>query len=143
MTHRLSVLEQYFQLRARQIDTLTGDVAAQRQLCQRLENNIQNLTALADASPQTDEASALWMNNQSAYKQALHRIINWQKQTHALANMEAGKLQQQLLQQSRQQKGLETVIQGQQKAQETEQQRKEQRSTDAISTQIWLRQRHR
>lgn len=140
MKKSIDTLEQLQQLRLRAVQDLSARLASQQQLCQRLEKNIHALSNLAsNAAPQTQESVAM-LCNQSVYKRHIQRVIDWQVQEQALANVEAKKLQGNLLAESRKEKSLALVLSSQRHALHQEQERREQKATDAVSAQCWLRQ---
>ncbi|MNY30192.1 Flagellar FliJ protein [compost metagenome] len=80
------------------------------------------------------------LNNQSFYKRNIQRVIDWQRQEQALATVEAQKLQGNLLAESRREKSLELVLDVRRQDLRQAQERREQKVTDAVSAQCWLRQ---
>ena len=78
--------------------------------------------------------------NQSVYKRQIQRVIDWQKQEQALASVEAQKLQGNLLAESRKEKSLEQVLTDRRDALRLADARRDQKTTDAMSAQCWLRQ---
>ncbi|CAD5351694.1 MULTISPECIES: flagellar export protein FliJ [Enterobacter] len=147
MSKLITTLEQLHLLRNRAVNDLSARLASQQQLCQRLEKNIDALTHLANNSVQEMQGSATLLCNQSGYKRHIQRVIDWQKQEQALAHVEAQKLQGNLLAESRREKSLEVVLESRRKEHRLAQERRDQKTTDAVSAQCWLRQqqaqRHR
>lgn len=140
MTKIISTLEQLHLLRTRVVDDLSTKLASQNQLCQRFEKNITALKTLASDLATTHGGSAAMMFNQSKYKHNIQRVIDWQKQEQALAQLEAQKLQGNLLAESRREKSIELVLDAKRADLQAEHARREQKTTDAISAQCWLRQ---
>lgn len=136
----INTLEQLHLLRNRAVQDLSARLATQQQLCQRLEKNIHALSNLANNTVQELQGGATMLCNQSVYKRHIQRVIDWQKQEQALANVEAQKLQGNLLAESRREKSLELVLASRREAQRLEQERRDQKTTDAVSAQCWLRQ---
>lgn len=147
MSKLISTLEQLHLLRSRAVDDLSSRLASQNQLCQRFEKNIAALTSLATELSTSGDGSAAMMFNQSKYKHNIQHVIDWQKQEQALAHVEAQKLQGNLLAESRREKSLEVVLESRRKEHRLAQERRDQKTTDAVSAQCWLRQqqaqRHR
>lgn len=139
MPKTLRTLEQLIQLRARGVRDLRGQLSSQHQLCQRYENNIQALQSLSAVPPEATGHAAM-MINQAHYKKNLQRIINWQKQEQALAQLKAQQLQQDLLSEARREKGVQLALDQRREQAATEAARKAQKLTDAQSVQCWLRQ---
>lgn len=140
MSKLISTLEQLHLLRSRTVDDLSTKLASQNQVCQRYENNIATLTSLATELATPNDSSALMMSNQSKYKHNIQRVIDWQKQEQALAQLEAKKLQGTLLAESRREKSLELVLEAKRADRQAEYSRREQKMTDSLSAQCWLRQ---
>lgn len=136
----ITTLEQLHLLRNRAVQDLSARLASQQQLCQRLEKNIHALSNLATSPIQEMAGGATMLCNQSVYKRHIQRVIDWQKQEQALASVEAQKLQGNLLAASRREKSLERVLDERRSAQRLANERREQKTTDAISAQCWLRQ---
>ena len=97
MSKLISTLEQLHLMRTRAVDDLSMKLASQKQVCQRFEKNIDALTSLASGLAAQSVNSAAMMINQSKYKQNIQRVIEWQKQEQALADLEARKIQGHLL----------------------------------------------
>ncbi|EMJ7958222.1 flagellar export protein FliJ [Enterobacter chengduensis] len=140
MSKLINTLEQLHLLRNRAVQDLSARLATQQQLCQRLEKNIHALSNLANNTVQELQGGATMLCNQSVYKRHIQRVIDWQKQEQALANVEAQKVQGNLLAESRREKSLELVLASRREAQRLEQERRDQKTTDAVSAQCWLRQ---
>ena len=140
MSKLISTLEQLHLLRSRAVDDLSSKLASQNQLCQRFEKNIATLTSLATELATNQGCNAAMMINQSKYKHNIQRVIDWQKQEQALAQLEAQKLQGNLLCESRREKSLELVLDAKRADIKAEHLRREQKTTDALSAQCWLRQ---
>lgn len=140
MSKLISTLEQLHLLRHRAVDDLSLKLATQKQVCQRFEKNIDALTSLATGLVTQSANSAAMMINQSKYKHNIQRVIDWQKQEQALAHLEAQKIQGNLLAESRREKSLELVLEAKRSDRQMEMNRREQKMTDSISAQCWLRQ---
>ncbi|AKP33116.1 flagellar export protein FliJ [Yersinia aleksiciae] len=142
----VKTLQRLQQLRQRALNQTTSQLAQQKQLCQRYQNNINALTSLthfsfavrAGACP---TIGAFQMTNSAHYKRHIQRVIDWQKQEQTLADMEAGKLQVQLQQQACREKIVAVVVEQQQQLYQMEQGRREQKITDNLAAQCWLRGR--
>lgn len=134
-----SILEKLLQLRHQKVNKLTAQLSQQKRLCLRYEKNINALTVLSNKSPTIHTTSAALLSNKSSYKKNIQRVINWQKQEQQLADIQAQNLQISLKQQVCQEKMVEIVLEQQQHAFILAQARKEQKISDGISTQCWLR----
>ena len=140
MSKLIQTLEQLHVLRNRAVKDLSSKLATQQQLCQRLEKNIPALSNLVNHSTPEMQGSVTMLHNQSFYKRNIQRVIDWQRQEQALATVEAQKLQGNLLAESRREKSLELVLDGRRQDLRQAQERREQKVTDAVSAQCWLRQ---
>ncbi|HCR3984806.1 TPA: flagellar export protein FliJ [Kluyvera ascorbata] len=140
MNKLISTLEQLHLMRTRAVDDLSSKLASQKQVCQRFEKNIDALTSLASGLAEQSVNSAVMMINQSKYKHNIQRVIDWQKQEQALANLEAQKIQGNLLAEAKREKSLELVLDAKRSDQRMEMSRREQKMTDSVSIQCWLRQ---
>jgi flagellar export protein FliJ len=140
MRKLIYTLEQLHLLRNRAVQDLSARLASQQQLCQRLEKNIHALSNLVNNTVQELQGGATMLCNQSVYKRHIQRVIDWQKQEQALASVEAQKLQGNLLAESRREKSLELVLASRREDLRVEQERRDQKTTDAVSAQCWLRQ---
>ena len=140
MNKLISTLEQLHLMRTRAVDDLTSKLASQKQVCQRFEKNIDALTTLASGLAEQSVNSAVMMINQSKYKHNIQRVIDWQKQEQALANLEAQKIQGNLLAEAKREKSLELVLDAKRSDRRMEINRREQKMTDSVSAQCWLRQ---
>ena len=138
MPRTMRTLEQLILLRAHKVNDLSGQLSSQRQLCKRYENNIQALQSLA-VSPTIEREGAAMMINLAHYKMNLQRIINWQKQEQALAQLKAMQLQQDLLSEGRREKGFQLVLDKRREEAAIDEARRMQKITDAQSVQCWLR----
>lgn len=136
----INTLEQLHLMRNRAVQDLSARLASQQQLCQRLEKNIHALSNLVSTPVTECAGGATMLCNQSGYKRQIQRVIDWQKQEQALANVEAQKLQGHLLAESRREKSLELVLASRRDELRLAQARRDQKTTDALSAQCWLRQ---
>lgn len=134
----LGILEQLRQLRERKRDEITGKLSQQKQLCKNYDNNINILTSLSDSSAMTITLSAQ-MSNQANFKANIQRVIDWQKQEHALAIIKQRGLQQEWVEQACREKTLSIVLERQQAELKLARQQQEQKQMDAQAIQSWLR----
>lgn len=141
MNKLTATLEQLHSLRHRKVENLSTQLTSQRQLCQRFESNINALSSLAEGMNPMAGSSAALMANHSGYKRNLQRVIDWQKQEQALANLEVQKTQGALLLEAQREKGLEVVLDESKRHHMISENRREQKFTDAQSAQCGLRQK--
>lgn len=140
MSKLISTLEQLHRMRARVVDDLGLKLAMQKQLCKRFEKNIDALSNLTNSMVTLTDTSAALMFNQASYKRNIQRIIDWQKQEQALADIEARKIQSHLLTEAKREKSLGMVLDDKRAERQRDHDRREQKMTDAVSAQCWLRQ---
>lgn len=141
MNETILTLQRLKQIRERAVSQLTTELARQKQLCQRYQNNIRALTTLNDESSANISANPVLMSNSSNYKSHIQKVIDWQKQEYALADKTAQTMQKDLVKQACREKTVDLVLQDQQAALKTEQDRHQQKMTDGLSAQAWLRNR--
>jgi flagellar export protein FliJ len=141
MSKLISTLEQLHLLRHRAVEDLSQQLSSQRQQCQRFEKNITALKSLAAGMTEIAGNSAAQLINHSGYKRNIQRVIDWQKQEQALAALEAQKIQGALLQEAKREKSLELVLDDRKRELALERTRRDQKNTDAVSAQCWLRQK--
>ncbi|AJJ12762.1 flagellar export protein FliJ [Yersinia rohdei] len=140
----IKTLQQLQQLRKQALNQSSSQLAQQKQLCQRYQNNINALISLAHLSltltkDGATKVAASQMVNNARYKSHIQRVIDWQEQEHILAKIEASKLQLQLQQQALQEKTVAVVLEQQQELRQLAKGRSEQKATDAQAVQTWLR----
>ncbi|HEN3659064.1 TPA: flagellar export protein FliJ [Yersinia enterocolitica] len=136
----MNTLQRLQQLRQRELNQATSQLAQQKQLCQRYQNNINALESLTHFALMPVAGAAL-MTNSASYKRNIQRVIDWQKQEQVLANIEAGKLQTHLQQQACREKIVAVVLEQQQQQLQVAQGRREQKITDGLAAQCWQRRR--
>lgn len=141
MSKLITTLEQLRMLRQREVDDLSQKLSSQRLQCQRFEKNISALKSLAAGISEVEGQSAAQLINQSGYKRNIQRVIDWQKQEQALATLEAKKIQGALLQQAKREKSLGLVLDDRKRLRVVDENRRNQKNTDAVSAQCWLRQK--
>lgn len=141
MSETIKTLQRLKQMRRRAVSQLTTELAKQKQLCNRYEQNIQALTSLNNESATKGHTNAILMSNGSNYKSHIQKIIDWQKQEYVLADKTAQTMQQDLVKQACREKTVDLVLQEQQSTMKLELERQQQKITDGLSAQAWLRNR--
>lgn len=134
----LRVLEVLYQMRQRDVEKTSGKLMQQKQVCQRYNNNIEALYALSDSSSGM-AAGAAQMNNQARFKATIQRVIGWQEQEKALAEIEQSVIQRELLEQASRSMTTSVVMEQQHVAFTQARERDQQKLTDAQAMQSWLR----
>ncbi|HEX4499795.1 MAG TPA: flagellar export protein FliJ [Scandinavium sp.] len=140
MSRMITTLEQLKRLRHQSVDDLTSKLTHQQQVSNRCDRNIDALNSLAGSVTSERLLDATMMTNHSAYKNNIQRIVNWQKQQQALADAEARQLKAKLLVEAKREKSVELLLDMRRDDLRKEQERSEQKQTDAASAQAWLRQ---
>ncbi|WP_158784512.1 flagellar export protein FliJ [Pantoea sp. BAV 3049] len=133
-----SVLERLRQMRERELEEATGRLAQQKILCQRYASNIAALTGLSNGeiSPGCD---AVQLSNQARFRANIQRVIDWQKQEQALAEIRQQTLQQELVNEACREKSLSVVLDQQRAALQQQREQAEQKQTDSQAMQSWMR----
>lgn len=134
----LRTLEQLREMRERAVEDLSSQLAQQKQLTLRYGKNIAALGALSPAAGAPESASQLM--NQARYKANIQRVIDWQKQEQALAQIRQQQLQQALVAKACEEKRVALLLQQQQHLMKLARDGQQQKQTDAQAMQCWLRQ---
>ncbi|MGC6096672.1 flagellar export protein FliJ [Citrobacter portucalensis] len=140
MSKLISTLEQLHRIRTRAVDDMSLRLASQKQLCRSFEKNIAALSNFADGMATSTYTSAAQMFNQASYKYSIQRVIDWQKQEQALADIEARTIQGHLLNEVRREKSLSIVLDNKRADHQRDSLIREQKMNDAVSAQCWMRQ---
>lgn len=138
----IKTLEQLHKIRERKVNDLNAELVMQQSKCRHIEQNITTLTALAQGiAPIKVNQHVALMSNQASYKRTIQRVVDWQKQEQALAELEKEKIGKALLAAAKHEKSLALTLDGHKSALYTERARQDQKVMDALSTQSWLRRR--
>ena len=137
----LDTLAQLQRLRDSTVQTTTVALARQRQVAIQYENNLRALRQLmpktrAEAQPHFCPQT---LSNMAGYKGNLLRVMKWQEQEQALAEIKMQQLQKGLLQAACQEKIVALSLDGQRERAASEQASREQKEVDEIASQSWLR----
>lgn len=136
----IATLTQLRDMRERKVNDLSSQLAQQKQLVQRYQNNISALNRLGGGTG-TEGANATQLSNLARYKTNIQRVIDWQTQASALAEKQQDKLQTELISHACQEKTVSLVLEQQQQALAQARQQQQQKLTDAQAMQCWLRNR--
>ncbi len=136
----IATLTQLREMRERKVDDLSSQLAQQKQLVQRYQNNISALNRLSGGSA-AEATGASQLNNLANYKANIQRVIAWQTQASALAEKQQDELQSALISEACQEKTVALVLEQQQQALAQARQQQQQKLTDAQAMQCWLRNR--
>jgi len=137
----IHTLVQLQRLRESTVKTTTVALAQQRQVATRYENNIKALGQLVQKSRAEDlpHFCAQALNNLAGYKGSLLRVVKWQEQEKALADIKTQQIQKKLMQAACQEKIAALTLNSQRERAASEQANSEQKGVDDIAIQNWLR----
>lgn len=141
MKQVINTLVQLQRLRDSAVKTTTVALARQRQVATRHENNIKALGQLVHKT-RTEELPcfcAQSLSNIAGYKGSLLRVVKWQEQEKALADIKTQQIQKNLMQAACQEKIVALTLDNQREKVANEQASREQKGVDDIATQSWLR----
>lgn len=141
MKQMIHTLAQLRHLRGSVVKTTTVALARQRQVVTRYESNINALGQLVQKT-RTDELPdfcAQTLSNIAGYKDNLLRVVKWQEQEKALADIKTQQIQSVLMQAACQEKIVALTLDTQQEKIAREQASREQKGVDDIAIQSWLR----
>ncbi len=144
MKQAIQTLIQLQRLRESTVKASTVALARQQQVVTRYENTIQALGQLVQRT-RTEELPdfcAQTLSNIAGYKNNLLRVVKWQEQEKALADIQAQQLQRNLMQAACQEKIVALTLDDQQGKNSRGQASREQKEVDDIATQCWLRTQH-
>ncbi|MEK0167672.1 flagellar FliJ family protein [Pseudescherichia vulneris] len=141
MKQMLDTLAQLQRLRDSTVQTTTVALARQRQVAIQYENNLRALRQLmpktrAEAQPHFCPQT---LSNMAGYKGNLLRVMKWQEQEQALAEIKMQQLQKGLLQAACQEKIVALTLDDQRERAASKQASREQKEVDEIASQSWLR----
>ncbi|WP_238083597.1 flagellar export protein FliJ [Pseudescherichia vulneris] len=141
MKQAIHTLVQLQRLRDSKVKSTTVALAQQRQVATRYENNIKALGQLVQKT-RTEELPhfcAQALSNIAGYKGSLLRVVKWQEQEKALADIKAQQIQQNLMQAACQEKIVALTLDTQRDTFASEQASREQKTVDDVASQRWLR----
>lgn len=134
----IATLTQLRDMRERKVNDLSSQLAQQKQLVQRYQNNIMALNRLGN-NEAADVTDAAHLSNLARYKANIQRVINWQTQAAVLAGKQQDALQSALIGEACQEKTVALVLEQQQQQLAQQRQQQQQKLTDAQAVQCWLR----
>jgi len=141
MKQAIKTLVQLQRLRDSTVKSTTVALAQQRQVATRHENNINALGQLMQKT-RTEELPHFCtqtLSNMAGYKGSLLRVVKWQEQEKALADIKTQQIQKKLMQAACQEKIVALTLDTQRERVASEQASREQKGVDDIATQSWLR----
>jgi flagellar export protein FliJ len=144
MKSLITTLERLRSIRNKKVSVLTVQLAQQKTLCLRHENNIKTLNFLfARSEIPGNTLSAGLLNNHIDYKRNITRVIDWQKQEYALAKSQITNTQKILVCEARKEKTLAIVAEDNSRILLRDENRKQQLNMDSLATQCWIRKNSR
>lgn len=144
MKRMIHTLAQLQRLRDSTVKSSTVALARQRQVATRYENTIKALGQLVQKT-RTEELPdfcAQTLSNIAGYKNNLLRVVKWQEQEKALAEIKTQQLQSNLMQAACQEKIVALTLDSQREKNARDEASREQKEVDDIATQSWLRIHH-
>ena len=141
MKQTIHTLAQLQRQRASIVITTTVALARQRQVTTRYENNINALGQLVQKTRTEDlsDLCAQTLSNIAGYKDNLLRVVKWQEQEKALADIKTQQIQKDLIQAACQEKIVALTLDSQREKDARNRASREQKGVDDIATQSWLR----
>ncbi|WP_343550773.1 flagellar export protein FliJ [Pantoea sp.] len=136
----IATLAQLREMRERKVNDLSSQLAQQKQLVERYQNNIQALNRLGSGTGK-ERVDATQLHNLARYRANIQRVIAWQTLASALAEKQQDELQASLISHACQEKTVALVLEQQQQAIAQMRQQQQQKLTDAQAAQCWLRNR--
>lgn len=131
-------------IRQKAVQDQTVELAQQKQQCSRFDNNIKALGMLMQKTgiPARD-ASAAALKNVAGYKGSLQRVMNWQTEELALAQIKQSRIQASLATAACQEKVVALTLEQSMAARQSEQAVKQQKVSDDVAVQCWMRRLER
>ncbi|SFN35382.1 flagellar export protein FliJ [Izhakiella capsodis] len=136
--NNVRLLERLRQLKENSVDRLSSELASQQLTALRYRNNIDALNQLKTVSLPAPGGGKM-MQNAADYKAMLQRVVDWQEQEHALTQVEIVQLKRVLYEKSREEMRMAQAVKLQRQQLQMSEARQQQRQTDDIALQSWLR----
>lgn len=127
-------------IRQKSVQDQTVALAQQKQQCTRFDNNIKALGMLMQKTGITArDTSAAALKNVAGYKGSLQRVMNWQEEELALAQIKESRIQATLVTAACQEKVVAIALDDSRAARQAEQNVKQQKANDDVAIQCWMR----
>ncbi|CAM3556411.1 flagellar export protein FliJ [Paracidovorax anthurii] len=142
MTHPpepLRSLERLVDVREREVDRLTADMADKRALRDRFLRSIERMEHLAHSSGASGGTLLAQALNRGAYKQAMLHLAHTHRQDLGRHEADLAQAQQQLTQAVRRKEVLGQVLEQRQQVQALAAQALQQKRDDELASQVWWR----
>ncbi len=138
LLHSLNTL---VDLREREVDRLSAEMARKEEVRQRFHRNLARMHGLAAGASAQGTVPAALSANRADYKQALLRMVEQHRQDLSLHEADMAAMQRALAAASRKQEVLEQVRSGEARELQASQARQEQKQQDELASQVWWRTR--
>ncbi len=141
MNQTVMTLMHLKRLRGKAVTEMTVELAKQKQVGIRYDNNIKALGYLLQKNDVggAGSSNAEALKNLSGYKGSLQRVIEWQKQEKALAKVKEERIQSDLTDAACREKGIAVALEERQEALAHDADIKQQKAIDEIAGQCWQR----
>lgn len=144
MSTLIDTLTHLQRIRKKSVQDKTVELAQQKQQCTRFDNNIKALGMLMQkTSIAARDTSAAALKNVAGYKGSLQRVMNWQEEELALAQMKQTRIQASLVSAACQEKVVALTLDDSLTARQAERAVKQQKVSDDVAVQCWLRRLER
>jgi flagellar export protein FliJ len=134
-------LSRLVELRARDVDRLTGELASQQAVRMRYQHNLQRMEHLLTTAASSDMGCPVLSSNSSHYKESLVDLIIRHRQDLARHDVTIDTSRQALAQAALKHKSLDHALQGQRRLMDRQHRTRDQKQQDQLATQSWLRGR--
>ncbi|WP_165462468.1 flagellar FliJ family protein [Atlantibacter sp.] len=144
MSTLIDTLTHLQRIRKKSVQDKTVELAQQKQQCTRFDNNIKALGMLMQKTGiAARDTSAAALKNVAGYKGSLQRVMNWQEEELALAQMKQTRIQASLVSAACQEKVVALTLDDSLTARQAERAVKQQKVSDDVAVQCWLRRLER
>lgn len=144
MSTHIDTLTHLQRIRKKSVQDKTVELAQQKQQCTRFDNNIKALGMLMQKTGiAARDTSAAALKNVAGYKGSLQRVMNWQEEELALAQMKQTRIQASLVSAACQEKVVALTLDDSLTARQAERAVKQQKVSDDVAVQCWLRRLER
>lgn len=144
MSALIDTLAHLQRIRQKSLQDKTVELAQQKQQCTRFDNNIKALGMLMHKTGvNARDASAAALKNVAGYKGSLQRVMNWQEEELALAQIKQTRIQASLVTAACQEKVVALTLDDNLAARQAEREVKQQKASDDVAIQCWMRRLER
>ncbi|MDU1952500.1 flagellar FliJ family protein [Atlantibacter hermannii] len=144
MNPLIDTLAHLKRIRQKAVQDQTVELAQQKQQCARVDNNIKALGMLMQKTGiHARDASAAALKNVAGYKGSLQRVMKWQEEELALATIKRNRIQSSLVTAACQEKVVALTLDESVAARQAELAVKQQKASDDVAIQCWMRRLER